>query len=70
MIGVQAMAKTEKGDRMARVRVRIVEHGNRITLFFDDYDLGPINFNAGTGTSGPKAYEKLRNVLDAEDAKG
>jgi hypothetical protein len=64
------MAKTEKGDRVARLRVRIVETGNRITLFFDDHDFGPITFNAGTGASGPKAYEKLRKVLDAEDAKG
>ncbi len=60
------MARTAKGDRKANVRVRIVESGNRITLFFDDHDLGAITFNASSGTSGPKAYEKLKEVLDAE----
>jgi len=60
------MARTAKGDRKATTRVRIVEYGNRITMFFDDHDLGPINFNAGTGTSGPKAYKKLKDLLDAE----
>jgi hypothetical protein len=70
MKGVHAMAKVEKGDRTARLPVRIVESGNRIALFFDVHDLGPITFNAGTGTSGPKAYQKLRKILDAEDAKG
>jgi hypothetical protein len=60
------MARTAKGGRKATPRVRIVESGNKITLFFDDHDLGPITFNASSGTSGPKAYEKLKKVLDAE----
>jgi hypothetical protein len=64
------MAKTEKGNRIAKLPVRIVEEGNKITMFFDDHDVGPITFNATTGSSGPKAYKKLTKILDAEDAKG
>lgn len=63
------MPKTEKGNRIAKLPVRIVEEGNKITMFFDDQDVGAITFNSTTGSSGPGAHKKLTKILDAEDAK-
>jgi hypothetical protein len=63
------MPKTEKGNRIAKLPVRIVEEGNKITMFFDDYNVGPITFKSATGSSGPKAHQKLTKILDAEAAK-
>ncbi len=63
------MAKTSTGKRTAHFRVQIVDDGGTIEMFFDDHDLPPINFNAKTGKSGPKAYRKLAKILDLEDAK-
>lgn len=60
------MAKTKTGKRTARFRVQIVEDGKSIEMFFDGHDVAPIVFKADTGASGPKAYSKLKAILDAE----
>jgi hypothetical protein len=63
------MPKTKSGKRTARFKVQIVEDSNSIEMFFDDHNLPPMSFSAGTGTSGPKAYSKLSQILDLEEAK-
>ncbi len=67
------MPRTRSGKRSAGFRVQIVEDGGQIHMFFDGYDHPPINFNRGTGMSGPKSYEKLAKILDeagAEEVSG
>jgi hypothetical protein len=63
------MPETRKGKRTAKFQVQIVEDGGQIHMFFDGYDQPPINFNRGSGTSGPRAYEKLSKILDDAGAK-
>lgn len=60
--------RTKTGKRTA-FRVQIVEDGKTIEMFFDDHNLPPLAFNPETGTSGPKAYGKLKRILDEKEAK-
>ena len=61
--------KTKAGKRSARFNVQIVDDGSQIHMFFDGYDYPPINFNRGSGQSGPRAYEKLAKILDDTEVK-
>ena len=63
------MPRTKSGKRSAQFSVQIVEDGSQIHMFFDGYDHPPINFNRGSGTSGPRAYEKLSKILDDAGAE-
>jgi hypothetical protein len=61
--------KTRTGKRTAHFRVQIVEDAKTIEMFFDDHNLSPLSFNSETGRSGPKAFGKLKKILDEEEAK-
>jgi hypothetical protein len=63
------MPETKTGKRTAHFGVQIVEDGSQIHMFFDGYDHPPINFNRGTGRSGPRAYEKLSKILNEAETK-
>jgi hypothetical protein len=62
--------KTRTGKRTAHFSVQIVENaGDNITMFFDGHDLPPLIFSEKTGSSGEKAFGKLKGILDEEEAK-
>ena len=54
--------------RSAKVQAHIVGEGDKIKVSFEGYDFGTISFSKETGASGNQAFDKLRRILDVEQA--
>ena len=64
------MAQAKEGKRTATFEVQIVDDGSKIMMHLHGKgsDDAPITFDQKTGRSGPKAFGKLSQILDAENA--
>jgi hypothetical protein len=58
-------------SKTVEVRAEIVENdAGDILLRLKDSGEGAITFHRASGASGPKAYRKLKAILDREPSKG
>jgi hypothetical protein len=56
--------------KSVEMKAEIVENdAGDIVMRLKDYGQGAITFHRGSGASGPKAYEKLKAILDATVGK-
>ncbi len=67
------MPQTGKtGKPTATFEVQIVQESEKqINMYLHNpgHELGPILFKADSGTSGPKAYDKLAKIIELEEAR-